>query len=80
MSSEEINELLLPPDGFSAAANALVVHDQPQLRGSEISLHALAGQINPQTIKVTGLHKGHSLSVLIDSSSTYNFFKHSLIS
>ncbi|KAL0455680.1 UNVERIFIED_CONTAM: Transposon Ty3-G Gag-Pol polyprotein [Sesamum latifolium] len=38
-----------------------------------ISIHALAGHVTPDTIKLLGRSKGHHLSILIDSGSTHSF-------
>ncbi|XP_026415875.1 uncharacterized protein LOC113311250 [Papaver somniferum] len=39
----------------------------------EISVHALAGNISPTTIKIKGFVKKHGLTILIDSGSTHSF-------
>ncbi|GAV73312.1 hypothetical protein CFOL_v3_16798 [Cephalotus follicularis] len=44
---------------------------------SEVSLHALAGQVNHQTLRLTGNFKEHKLQVLIDGGSTHNFMQES---
>lgn len=40
---------------------------------SKISLYALNGHPNPQTIRLVGLINGQKISVLIDSGSSHNF-------
>lgn len=45
---------------------------------SEISLHAIAGTLAPQTMKIKESLKYMSMVVLIDSSSTHNFLDYSL--
>ncbi|XP_077242603.1 uncharacterized protein LOC143883132 [Tasmannia lanceolata] len=42
---------------------------------AEISFHALVGQQNPSTIRLTRVSTNHSLHVLIDNGSTHNFVK-----
>ena len=39
----------------------------------KVSMHALAGQINPRTIRVKGQIGNQYVHVLIDSGSTRNF-------
>ena len=39
----------------------------------DITMHALAGCVNPQTMKVGGLLKQQPITVLIDTESTNNF-------
>lgn len=39
----------------------------------EISVHALSGNVTPNTIKLKGLLKKRKLSVLVDSGSTHSF-------
>jgi hypothetical protein len=39
----------------------------------EISLHALTGWSTPRTMRIEGRVGNHTLTVLIDSGSTYNF-------
>ena len=45
--------------------------EEPQL--TEVMVHALAGYSNPQTMKVEGLLKQQSITILIDTGSTNNF-------
>ena len=39
----------------------------------EVSMHALAEQISPRTIRVKGKIGNHYIQILIDSGSTHNF-------
>lgn len=39
----------------------------------QVSLHAMVGQITPETIKVIGRVKNNPLSILIDTGSTHSF-------
>ncbi|KAL2930706.1 Transcription factor bHLH25 [Bienertia sinuspersici] len=56
-------------DGFSDQLIHLEMHEtDPQ-----ISVHALSGNRNYHTMRVTGQYHGHSVHILIDSGSTYNF-------
>ena len=41
----------------------------------EVSMHALAGQFNPRTIRVKGRIDNHYVNVLVDSGSTHNFMQ-----
>ena len=45
--------------------------EEPQ--PTEVTVHALAGYSNPQTMKVGGLLKQQPITVLIDTGSTNNF-------
>lgn len=45
----------------------------------EISLHALAGSLNPKTIRVVGRVGGQNVVILIDSRSTHNFLNLSIV-
>ena len=47
------------------------MEEEPQ--PTDITVHALAGYLNPQTLKVGGLLKQQQIIVLIDMDSTYNF-------
>lgn len=40
---------------------------------AQVSLHAMVGQVTPETIKVVGKVKNNSSSILIDTGSTHNF-------
>ncbi|GAV87016.1 hypothetical protein CFOL_v3_30442, partial [Cephalotus follicularis] len=41
----------------------------------EISLHAIAGQVNPKTLRIIGQYFEHKLQFLIDGGSTHNFLQ-----
>ena len=45
--------------------------EEPQ--PTEVTVHALAGYSNPETMKVGGLLKQQPITVLIDTGSTTNF-------
>ena len=47
------------------------MEEEPQ--PTDITVHALAGYSNPQTMKVGGLLKQQPITVLIDTGSTNNF-------
>ncbi len=47
------------------------VEEEPQ--PTEVMVHALTDYSNPQTMKVEGLLKQQSITVLIDTGSTNNF-------
>ena len=47
------------------------MEEEPQ--PTDITVHALAGYSNPQTMKVEGLLKQQPITVLIDTGSTNNF-------
>ncbi|GAV73645.1 gag-asp_proteas domain-containing protein, partial [Cephalotus follicularis] len=47
--------------------------------GTEISMLALAGQHNPNSIRITGMYHEHSIHVLIDSGSTNNFIQERVV-
>ncbi|XP_073021562.1 uncharacterized protein [Primulina eburnea] len=42
---------------------------------SEVSLNALTGQSNPQSLRVTGKYGAHVVNILIDNGSTHNFIR-----
>ena len=50
--------------------------DLPDTNPTQISLHALVGQVIPQTLKVMGHVNGSPVAILIDSGSTLNFIQH----
>ncbi|RRT66401.1 hypothetical protein B296_00033362 [Ensete ventricosum] len=50
--------------------NEEVIEEEPQ--STDCMMHALAGYANPQTMKVRGLLKQQSITVLIDTGSTNN--------
>ncbi|GAV87828.1 hypothetical protein CFOL_v3_31254 [Cephalotus follicularis] len=41
----------------------------------EISIHALAGQLNFTTLRLTGRYGNHMMQVLVDNGSIHNFLK-----
>ncbi|MUG03555.1 hypothetical protein ECC01_21450, partial [Bacillus tequilensis] len=47
------------------------MEEEPQ--PTDITVHALVGYSNPQTMKVGGLLKQQPITVLIDTGSTNNF-------
>ncbi|RRT76205.1 hypothetical protein B296_00015877 [Ensete ventricosum] len=53
-----------------------VMEEEPQL--TNCMMHALAGDANPQTMKVGGLLK-HPITVLIDIDSTNNFMNNKVV-
>ncbi|KAF9671218.1 hypothetical protein SADUNF_Sadunf12G0024600 [Salix dunnii] len=52
----------------------------PDSDAPEISLHAIAGATNPQTMRVTGYYHNKPLYILLDSGSTHNFLDPSVAS
>lgn len=42
---------------------------------AQISLHALSGQGEPETLRLTGLIHDHRVQILIDGGSTHNFLQ-----
>ena len=41
----------------------------------EISFNALSGEYSPRTLRLKGSYQGHTLNILVDSGSTFNFIK-----
>ncbi|TXG70529.1 hypothetical protein EZV62_005464 [Acer yangbiense] len=54
--------------------------DSDVIAHPEISLDAIAGVTNPQTIRVIGYYHNKPLYILLDSGSTHNFLDHSVAS
>jgi hypothetical protein len=54
--------------------------DSNAIQHPEISLHAIAGATNPETMRVTGYYHNKPLYILLDSGSTHNFLDPSVAS
>ena len=46
---------------------------------SEVSMHVLARQLSPRTIRVKGKIGNHYVQILIDSGSTHNFKQEKIV-
>ncbi|RZS10465.1 hypothetical protein BHM03_00041730 [Ensete ventricosum] len=64
----EVEDIKLPEESLKSEE---VTEEEPQ--PADFTVHALAGYSNPQTMKVGGLLKHQSITVLIDTGSTNNF-------
>jgi hypothetical protein len=54
-------------------------HTTDDISGDISSLHALSSQLQGRSLQVSGIYKNHSFQILIDSGSTHNFIKPSLV-
>lgn len=49
--------------------------EENEAETTEISIHALKGQVNDRTIRLGGIVNNKSVSILVDSGSTHNFIQ-----
>ena len=72
MGTDDVEETRSDNVAVDEPANELV-------EGNISSLNALAGQGNPCSLRLLGEIASHRVHVLIDSGSTHNFIKTSLV-
>jgi len=56
-----------------------VDHPPDDVSGDISSLHALSSQLQGRSLRVAGMYRQHTFSILIDSGSTHNFIKQALV-
>lgn len=49
------------------------------LSPTQISFHAIAGHVVPETLRLVGLISNQKVHILIDGGSTHNFIRHHLV-
>lgn len=79
LGPEEFSEVFYGTS-FESVESECVEDVTPALQtlSPEISLHALEGEFNPRTLRLTGYYKREPLKILVDSGSTLNFLKGSV--